>query len=168
MLALGSLPVALPLGLLALGLAHGLSATAQAAMLSAAPGLAWVGIQVVRPLLIAALYPLYHDLWQAELARRQREGGPRAGPGAGRARADAASSEAGAMALNAARFPNHALSANFGARDQTSRPAPRRRCGLQMPGPCLLVPRACPLRPGDRDDDRRVLVGADRTAQVLA
>jgi hypothetical protein len=73
----GALPIALPLGLLALGLALALPDAAQAALLPAAPDLTWVSIQAVRPILIPTLYSLYEDLWPAELARREREGAPR-------------------------------------------------------------------------------------------
>ena len=73
---LGALPVALPLGLLALSLLLVLRDTALAALLAAAPDLLWAGIQAVRPVLIPALYALYADLWHAELARRGREGAP--------------------------------------------------------------------------------------------
>ena len=48
-LVLGTLPVAVPLVLLALGVAHNLPGPAQGAMLAAAPDLIWAGIQLVRP-----------------------------------------------------------------------------------------------------------------------
>jgi len=62
--------------LVALVIAHKLPGSAQGAMLAAAPDLIWAGIQAVRPVLIPALYLLYRELWRAELARRQQEGGP--------------------------------------------------------------------------------------------
>jgi hypothetical protein len=77
---LGSLPVALPLGLLALILTRDLSGRVYEVMAAATPELAWVGIQAVRPVLIAALYPLYRDLWQRECARRTLEGAERVPP----------------------------------------------------------------------------------------
>ncbi len=77
---LGSLPVVVPLGLLAFILTRNLSGRSYEVMATATPELAWVGIQAVRPVLIAALYPLYRDLWQRELARRKREGGERVPP----------------------------------------------------------------------------------------
>jgi hypothetical protein len=83
-LLLGTLPVGVPLVLLALGIAHNLPGPAQGAMLAAAPDMIWAGIQAIRPVLIPALYLLYRELWRAELARRQQEGGPRV-PGLARA-----------------------------------------------------------------------------------
>jgi hypothetical protein len=74
---LGTLPVAVPLVLLMVLVARSLSAAAQDAMITAAPNLAWAGIQTIRPVLIPAVYWLYGDLWKAEEERRQREGQPR-------------------------------------------------------------------------------------------
>jgi len=74
-LVLGSLPVALPLGILALVVARNLSGPAQEALAAATPGLTWASIQLIRPLLIPALYLLYSELWHAELARVQERGG---------------------------------------------------------------------------------------------
>jgi hypothetical protein len=71
-----TVPVGLPLALLGLGLALTLSGAALTAFLAAAPNLVWAGIQAVRPILIPAVYGLYNDLWNAELARRRREGTP--------------------------------------------------------------------------------------------
>jgi len=79
-LVLGSLPVALPLGLLALILTRNLSGRVYEVMAAASPELAWAGIQAVRPVLIAALYPLYRDLWQREWTRRKQEGAERVPP----------------------------------------------------------------------------------------
>jgi hypothetical protein len=76
-LVIASLPVALPLGVVGLGLATTLSGAEQAAFLTALPNLAWAGIQAVRPVLIPAVYALYVELWQAESDRRWREGPPR-------------------------------------------------------------------------------------------
>jgi hypothetical protein len=75
-LVVGSLPVALPLVLLALALARTLEGPAQAALVAAAPGLAWVGIQLLRPVLIPALFLLYRDLWLPEQAQFERQVGP--------------------------------------------------------------------------------------------
>jgi hypothetical protein len=74
-LIVGSLPVALPLVLLALALAPTLEGPAQAALLAAAPDLAWVAIQLIRPVLIPALFLLYRDLWPAEQAQFEMPGG---------------------------------------------------------------------------------------------
>ena len=74
---LGTLPVAVPLVLLMVLVARSLSAAAQDAMITAAPDLAWAGIQTIRPVLIPAVYWLYRDLWKAEEEHRQREGQPR-------------------------------------------------------------------------------------------
>jgi hypothetical protein len=71
-----TVPVGLPLALLGLGLALTLSGAALSAFLAAAPSLVWAGIQAVRPVLIPAVYALYNDLWNAELARRRRVGTP--------------------------------------------------------------------------------------------
>jgi hypothetical protein len=73
-LVMGSLPVALPLGLLTLGIAQSLSEPAQTAFLAATPDLAWAGIQLIRPVLIPALYLLYLDLWHVEQQVRQHSG----------------------------------------------------------------------------------------------
>ena len=69
-------PVAVPLGALALGLMLTLSGQALTAFVNAIGDLVWVGIQAIRPVLIPAAYSLYGDLWNAELARRRREGEP--------------------------------------------------------------------------------------------
>lgn len=69
-------PVALPLAGLAVILARTLPAATAAALLGAAPDLVWAAIQAVRPILIPAVYLLYADLRQTELARRQRDGEP--------------------------------------------------------------------------------------------
>lgn len=69
-------PVAVPLGALALGLTFTLSGQALAAFLNAVGDLVWVGIQAIRPVLIPAVYALYGDLWNAELARRRQVGEP--------------------------------------------------------------------------------------------
>jgi len=69
-------------------------------MLAAAPDLIWAGIQAVRPVLIPAVYLLYRELFRAELARRQQEGGPPVpGPCAGATHAHTASPEAGPVGL---------------------------------------------------------------------
>jgi hypothetical protein len=72
----GALPIALPLGLAALGLTFMLPDAALEALLPAAPDLTWAGIQAVRPVLIPSLYALYEDLWHAEQVRRKRDGAP--------------------------------------------------------------------------------------------
>jgi len=73
---LACLPVALPIGVVALTLAITLPDPALGMLLAAWPSLVWVGIQMVRPVLIPAVYALYKDLWHAELARREQEGEP--------------------------------------------------------------------------------------------
>lgn len=74
----GTLPVAVPLALVGLVGASALllSGTSLDILLLTLPNLLWIGIQAVRPLLIPAAYVLYHDLWEAERARREREGEP--------------------------------------------------------------------------------------------
>jgi hypothetical protein len=69
-------PIALPLAALALVLASTLPTSALASLLAAAPDLVWAAIQMVRPVLIPALYLLYRELWAVELARRGRDGAP--------------------------------------------------------------------------------------------
>ncbi len=69
-------PVAVPLGAVALGLMLTLSGQALAQFLNAIGDLVWVGIQAIRPVLIPAVYSLYGDLWNTELARRRQEGEP--------------------------------------------------------------------------------------------
>lgn len=69
-------PIALPQAALALVLVLTLSGPALGAFQAAAPDLVWAAIQMVRPVLIPALYLLYGELWQAELARRQLDGEP--------------------------------------------------------------------------------------------
>ena len=73
------LPVALPLFLLITGLLiawQGMPEV-QAVLLAMLPSLAWAAIQIVRPVMVPAVYSLYRDLWDDELARRSREGEPR-------------------------------------------------------------------------------------------
>lgn len=72
----GALPVALPMAAAAGIAAVALAGPALAAFWAAAQDLVWVGIQIVRPLLIPALYMLYRDVWPAELQRRDVEGAP--------------------------------------------------------------------------------------------
>ena len=72
------LPVALPLFLLVSGLLiawQGLPEV-QAVLLAMLPSLAWAAIQVVRPVMVPAVYSLYRDLWDDEVARRRRDGEP--------------------------------------------------------------------------------------------
>jgi hypothetical protein len=68
-LVLGSLPVGLPLGIVTLSVAQSLSDSGRARLFSAGEALAWVGIQLVRPVLIPALYMLYRDVWKIERAQ---------------------------------------------------------------------------------------------------
>jgi hypothetical protein len=72
----GSLPVALPLALLAASFLILLGEPGQRALVAAGPALLWAAIQVVRPVLMPAVYALYDDLWTAEQARRRRDGEP--------------------------------------------------------------------------------------------
>ena len=72
------LPVALPLFLLISGLLiawQGMPEV-QAVLLAMLPSLAWAAIQIVRPVMVPAVYSLYRDLWDDEVARRRREGEP--------------------------------------------------------------------------------------------
>ena len=71
-----SLPVALPLALVGLGLIITLPGADLVAWQAALANLVLAGIQAIRPVLIPALYVLYRDLWGTELARREREGAP--------------------------------------------------------------------------------------------
>lgn len=75
-LLLGSLPVALPLGLLALSGLLLLGEPVWQALTLAGPALLWAAIQAVRPVLMPAVYALYTDLWPSEQARRASEGTP--------------------------------------------------------------------------------------------
>lgn len=75
-LVLAGAPVALPLATITLVLVLTLPIPAVATLEAAAPDLIWAAIQAVRLVLIPALYLLYHDLWQAELAHRERYGQP--------------------------------------------------------------------------------------------
>ncbi len=75
-LALAAAPVALPFGVVCGGLLLALPAAPQATFLLVLPDLAWAAIQLVRPLLIPAVYVLYTELWDAERARRATEGTP--------------------------------------------------------------------------------------------
>lgn len=70
------IPVGLPLLLSGVWLLSALQGEAQQALQAAVPDLFAAGIQAVRPVLIPALYLLYGDLWRAELARREQDGGP--------------------------------------------------------------------------------------------
>ena len=72
----GSLPVALPVGLLGVALWAALPPPAWSGLLAALPQLVWVAIHLMRPILIPAVYALYQDLWHAEQARRARVGAP--------------------------------------------------------------------------------------------
>jgi hypothetical protein len=71
-----TLPVGLPLAMIALTLLFALSGPSLAAFMAASPDLVWAGIQAVRLVLIPALYLLYGDLWGAELDRRRIQGEP--------------------------------------------------------------------------------------------
>jgi hypothetical protein len=75
-LVAGSLPVALPLALLAGGALVTLGEAGWRALAIAGPALLWLAIQLVRPVLMPAVYALYTDLWTAEQARRARDGAP--------------------------------------------------------------------------------------------
>jgi hypothetical protein len=70
------LPTALPIGAVALTLAVTLPGPVLGMLLAAWPNLVWVGNQMVRPVLIPAVYALYNDLWRGELARRAQDGEP--------------------------------------------------------------------------------------------
>lgn len=73
-----SAPVAVPLALAILAgyLALAGSPERRDAMIAMWPSLVWVFIKFVRPLLIAAVYGLYRDLWREESDRRLAEGSP--------------------------------------------------------------------------------------------
>jgi hypothetical protein len=75
-LVVGSLPVAVPLGILSIAVAGTASGPVEDPLRAAAPDLAWAGIQFLRLVLIPALYLLFRDVWAAEQAGRGRQGGP--------------------------------------------------------------------------------------------
>jgi hypothetical protein len=75
-LVAGSLPVALPLALATAGALVMTGDAGWRALANAGPALLWLAIQLVRPVLMPAVYALYVDLWTAERARRQRDGAP--------------------------------------------------------------------------------------------
>jgi hypothetical protein len=64
---LGSLPIALPLGVAYLLAEHFGPDPLSAALLAASWQLGWVGVQSTRPLLIPALHTAYEDLYAARL-----------------------------------------------------------------------------------------------------
>jgi hypothetical protein len=75
-LVLAGAPLGLPiLGVFAVLLLT-LPAPALAVLLAGLESLLWVAVQAIRPILIPAVYALYRDLWEAELARRTRDGEP--------------------------------------------------------------------------------------------
>jgi hypothetical protein len=75
---ISSAPVAVPLGIAILAgyLALGTSPERRDLLIALWPSLIWVFIKFIRPLLIAAVYGLYHDLWREETERRLAEGSP--------------------------------------------------------------------------------------------
>ena len=75
-LVIAAAPVALPFGAVCGGLLLALPDGPRETFLLILPDLAWAAIQLVRPLLIPAVYVLYTDLWHAERARRAAEGTP--------------------------------------------------------------------------------------------
>jgi hypothetical protein len=77
LLMAGSLPVALPLALVALGVQSLLSPELHDVLLAVWPYLAYAGVQMVRPVLIPGAYLLCNALWAEEHERRAREGQPR-------------------------------------------------------------------------------------------
>ena len=75
-LIVGSLPLAVPLALLALGVLAAVPPDMRQALEPALPDLAYAGIQIIRPILIPATYLLFVDLWTAEQTQRARAGEP--------------------------------------------------------------------------------------------
>ncbi len=75
---ISSAPVAIPLGVAILAgyLALAGSPERRDLLIAIWPSLIWVFIKFIRPLLIAAVYGLYHDLWREETDRRLAEGSP--------------------------------------------------------------------------------------------
>ena len=69
-------PVALPFLGLSLALIMTLPAAALVVFFAVLGDLVWVAIQATRPILIPALYLLYGELWEEELARRRSHGEP--------------------------------------------------------------------------------------------
>lgn len=67
-LVLASAPVAVPLGIAGGGLLLVLPSAQRALFLIALPDLIWAAIQLIRPLLIPAVYGLYKDRWENEAA----------------------------------------------------------------------------------------------------
>ncbi|MYB77659.1 MAG: hypothetical protein F4X83_11340 [Chloroflexi bacterium] len=69
-LVLASAPVAIPLGIAGGSLFLALTSAQRALFLLALPDLTWAAIQLIRPLLIPAVYGLYKDFWEKEAAGR--------------------------------------------------------------------------------------------------
>ncbi|MDE2815234.1 MAG: hypothetical protein OXK81_00865 [Chloroflexota bacterium] len=69
-LVLASAPIAIPLSIAGGGLLLTLPSAQRAFFLIALPDLTWAAIQLIRPLLIPAVYALYKDLWEKEAAGR--------------------------------------------------------------------------------------------------
>jgi hypothetical protein len=63
---LGTLPVALPLAIVAAAVYSSVDTPTWSRLERGAADLVWVGIHAVRPLLVPALYCLYKELWHAE------------------------------------------------------------------------------------------------------
>ncbi len=72
-LVLASAPVAVPLGVIGGGVYLGLSATQRALALLALPDLTWAAIQLIRPLLIPAVYSLYKELGPGDHRTREAD-----------------------------------------------------------------------------------------------
>ena len=79
-LVLASAPIALPLGLVAGGLLLALPPSLRALFLIALPDLIWATIQLIRPLLIPAVYTLYKDQCKQVTAGAEEGGLPAATP----------------------------------------------------------------------------------------
>jgi hypothetical protein len=75
-LVVGSLPVALPLGIAFVCVMAVLPQPAREALEPALPDLGYAAIQLIRPILIPATFLLFQDLWRLEHARRVQFGQP--------------------------------------------------------------------------------------------
>ena len=80
-LVIASAPIALPLGLVAGGLLLALPHATRALFLVALPDLTWAAIQLIRPLLIPAVFVLYKDIWGSESAGGADGTSPATAPG---------------------------------------------------------------------------------------
>jgi len=72
-LVLASAPIALPLASVGGGLLLALPSSLRVLFLIALPDLTWAAVQLIRPLLIPAVYELYKDLWGLDPASEAKD-----------------------------------------------------------------------------------------------